>query len=139
LARKRRQAPDPEIRRKVSSAIRRDLERDLKDAPQSIETLNAYEAFLLQARREHPNHRPIERELPLAYFSRLKRYNRSRTLEADAVGTDLPDQAMRERNRLWAEIWELAGLLWGEEAGLRRRKLVDRALSNEFWKDLFTR
>jgi hypothetical protein len=144
MSRKPRSAPDPEVRRKVVVAIHRDLERDYENALQGPEKLEMLERVLLKARSDQPNHRPIERELFLAYLCRLRRYN----FPPAADGGSAPAASLAARENYWRErrdeceqvskeIRELAGLIWGEQAVFRRMiELSDKIWSDEFWSGL---
>src|ERR1022692_3243493 len=100
MPRRPNSAPDPEVRRKVMEAIRRDLERDYETAPETKERLDSLERGLQQARGDQPNHRPIERELLLAYISRVRSYNFPLLLPD---GDSVSDVSLAAREKYWRE------------------------------------
>jgi hypothetical protein len=144
MPRRRNSAPNPEVRRKVVEAIHRDLERDYETAPEMKERLDSLERGLQRARSDQPSHRPIERELLLAYVSRVRRYNFPLlSPDGDSV-SDVSLEAREkywnerssEREQIWEEIWNLAGLLWGQQQARTMRGVSDRIWNDEFLRDL---
>jgi DnaJ-domain-containing protein 1 len=144
MPRRLRPAPDPVVRRKVVEAIHRDRERDNETASEVAAWWESLEWGLQQARHDQPNHRPIERELLLAWVSRIKRYNFPLLSPEVNSASDLSvaardkywSERLKEREQIWAEIWELAGFLWGQQQLPRLREVSGNIWNDDFLKDL---